>query len=187
MKLVTVIGGRSRMVHTQKKTSTSAMVSENSGQSKNCELRREKGRGQTSRNRPRCDSHEESSARCLHEDGRDHSAERGDVGANKSFECRRLLGFCTAEVKLLRVDFVRSPSGGADEQFAGRGRDGRGVLTLDVDGEALEEDTTSEIEDEMEPDAERARAISDSGHPAREDVISMQQHMINTEAGAWHV
>ena len=58
------------------------------------------------------------------------------------------------------------------------------ILTLNVDGEALEEEMECELEDDTVQDAERVRTISD---PRQPNVKSMRQHMRSTEAGALHV
>ena len=56
-----------------------------------------------------------------------------------------------------------------------------------MDGEALEEDMLSGLEDEMEQHADRVRTIPDQDSQARENVMSRSRHMRNTEAGALHV
>ena len=57
------------------------------------------------------------------------------------------------------------------------------ILTLNVDGEALEEEMECELEDDTVQDAERLRTSSD---PRQPNVKSTRQHMRSTEAGALH-
>ena len=62
------------------------------------------------------------------------------------------------------------------------------ILTLNVDGEAPEEEMECEPEDETVQDAERVRTISDPGQPSKKErEKSTRQHMRSTEAGALHV
>ena len=65
-----------------------------------------------------------------------------DLGADESFESRKLLRLCTTEVTLPNEDLVSPRSDPADKQLAGnrmRRYHGlrRGILILNVDGEAL--------------------------------------------------
>ena len=60
------------------------------------------------------------------------------------------------------------------------------IRTLDVDGEALEEEMECELEDETVQNADRVRTISNQGSPAGKNVRSMRQHIRSTEAGALH-
>ena len=43
------------------------------------------------------------------------------------------------------------------------------ILTLSVDGEALEDEMECELEDETVEDAERVRTVSDPGQPSRRE------------------
>ena len=115
-----------------------------------------------------------------------------DLDANESFESRKLLRFCTAEVNLRSEDLVSPCSGPADKQVAGGGRKeimshDEDIFTLNVDGEALEEEMECEPKDETAPDADRVRTISYLGQPCKRNVRSRRRHMRNTEAGALHV
>ena len=119
--------------------------------------------GQTSGTRSRCDPHEGSATHCQPEDRRDHAAEerqrkvhcgcgQTDLGADESFVSRKLLRLCTTEVTLPNEDLVSPRSDPADKQLAGnrmRRYHGlrRGILILNVDGEALDEEMECELED----------------------------------------
>ena len=70
--------------------------------------------GLASGHRSRCDSYEGPAVHCQQEDW-DHAAEKreghahpghADLGADESFESRKLFGFCTAEVNLPSGDLV---------------------------------------------------------------------------------
>ena len=43
------------------------------------------------------------------------------------------------------------------------------ILTVNVNGEALEEEMECELEDETERDAERVRTISNPGQPSKKE------------------
>ena len=71
-----------------------------------------------------------------------------DLGVDESHENRKLLGFCTAEVSLHREDLLSPCSDPADKVVLGGGckdvmSHDEDILTLDVDGEALEEEMRS--------------------------------------------
>ena len=117
------------------------------------------------KNRSGCDSQEEPVTQCQHirtggtmsltrEKMHVHSG-HVELGVDECFESRKLFECCTAE--LPSGDFVSPSSGLADEQLARRGcgemtsRD-ESILTLNVVGEALEEDTGCELEDETGQD-----------------------------------
>ena len=131
------------------------------------------------------------------EDRRGHAAEEGrrhvhsrhvDLGADESFENGELLRFCTAEVSLHSEELVSPCSDPADKQGAGGGckdimSHDEDILTLNVEGEALEEEVECELEDETVQDA-RPSQTQDS--PARKNVRSTRRHMRSTEAGALH-
>ena len=110
-----------------------------------------------------------------------------DLGADESLDNRQLLRLWTAEVNLRSEDLASPRSDLADKQVAGGGcqeimRRDEDILTLNVNGEALEEEMECEPEDETVQDAERVKTpsqIQDS--PARKNVRSTRQHMRSTE------
>ena len=76
---------------------------------------------------------------------------------------RKLLQFCTAEISLHCEELVCQCPDPADRQVAGckdiMSHD-EDIFTLNVDGEALEEEIECELEDETVQDAERLRTVS---------------------------
>ena len=105
------------------------------------------------------------------------------VDRRRKISCRREeRKACSSEVNLPKAEIVSPCSDASDKQHAGRGdetsRD-EGILTLDVDGEALEEEMERELEDQVEQNAERARTIFDTRQPSKRESV--------VHAGAWHV
>ena len=110
-----------------------------------------------------------------------------DLGADESHESRKLCGFCPAEVSLHSEDLGSPCADLGDEQVAGRGckdilSHDEDIPTLNVAGEALEEEMEREIETVQ--DAERVRTISNPGQPSKR---STRQHVRSAEAGVLHV
>ena len=100
-----------------------------------------------------------------HDVMRDHAAEERhvDLGADES------LG-----KSLHSEDLVSPCSDPAEKRVAGRGFRGimshdEHILTLNVDGESLEEEMECEQEDETVQDAEAVRTVSNPGQPSKKE------------------
>ena len=98
-----------------------------------------------------------------------------DLGADESHENRKLLGCCTAEVSSHSEDLVSPCADPADKRVSPGGCEDimshdENIPTLNVDGEALEEEMECVLEDETVQDPGRARTISNPGQPSKEEL-----------------
>ena len=97
------------------------------------------------------------------------------LAADESFESRKLLGFFHGGGKSSERRPRNSTYRLGRRAVCGRRKQREitsreeSIFTLNVDGEALEEDTEWEFEDETEQDAERVRTISDPGRTSKKE------------------